>query len=130
MRPRLLIADDAAVLRQVLSVLLVRHGYEVAEALDGPTALALLRATPRAFSGAILDVKMPGATGIDVLRALREDPTTAHLPVVMLTSDQSPDTHLAALAAGWEPGHLAWVNKPAGSAEVLEALASVGVVAG
>jgi two-component system, OmpR family, response regulator len=64
-----LVADDTKNIRSLVGKCLQMEGYEVAEAADGPEALELLKS--RSFSLAFLDIKMPGMSGTEVLRAAR-----------------------------------------------------------
>lgn len=90
---QVLVVDDQPEIRRLLSVAL--GGLQVLQAADGPAALQLARAErPRVV---LLDVMLPGEMdGLAVLRALRADPRTRHLPVCMLTArGQASDEQLA-----------------------------------
>ena len=67
---RILIAEDERATRHLLSKILEKAGYEVEVALDGEAALAALRARP--FDLMLLDVWMPGMSGLEVLAAMRD----------------------------------------------------------
>lgn len=83
-RPLVLIVDDSLTVRKAVIRFLSRHGYDHAQARDGQEALDLLeRITP---SAVILDVEMPRMDGFTCAQAIRENPRTAHLPLVMVTS--------------------------------------------
>ena len=72
---------------------------------------------------ALLDIKMPRMDGIEVLRAIRSDPTLKMLPVVMLTSSrEEPD-----LKTSYELGANAYVVKPVDFQDFIEAVKQVGV---
>ncbi len=80
-RERLLVVDDDPAARYLLSGALSETRYEMVEAADGDRALALLREIrPVAM---VLDLEMPGLSGEEVLRRVREDPATAALPIVI-----------------------------------------------
>lgn len=82
-RPRILIADDDPVTSEILSVFLSRAGYDVLRAADGREAIDLVgREHP---DGLLLDLLMPDVDGFSVVAALRADPATAALPVLVLT---------------------------------------------
>ncbi len=99
----ILIADDDARIRLLLRLTLDGDGHEVLEAADGDAALAALRAhRPVA---AVLDVQMPGRSGLDVCRALRSDPNLAGIGVVIVSANT---TERQARAAGAD----AFVPKP------------------
>jgi CheY-like chemotaxis protein len=93
---RILIADDAAMLRILASRSL--EGHKTFEASDGHEALALTREHRPQI--AILDWMMPGLSGIDVCRAIREDPDLAGIQVVMMTARSGFDSENEAREAG------------------------------
>lgn len=81
---RVLLAEDDGFLRKAASVALRRQGYEVITAADGHEALeAARRDRPDII---LLDLIMPRLQGFDVLRALKADPETADIPVIVLTN--------------------------------------------
>lgn len=107
-----LVADDDDDIRMLVSIRLERLGLAVIAAADGERALALAR--EHAPDLAILDVTMPGLTGVEVTRALRADEATASIPVLLLTARvQDVDE-----AAGLEAGASAYVRKPFEPAEL------------
>ena len=79
------IAEDNPILLQGLERALTANGYGVATAADGREMLDLLRTSPLPDI-LLLDVMMPGLSGIEVLDAVRSDPRTAHLPVMLITA--------------------------------------------
>src|SRR5215510_7691810 len=86
----LLLVDDDAMNRDALSRRLERSGYRVLLAEGGAEALEIART--QAVDLVLLDVMMPGMSGIDTLRLLRESRSLAELPVIMVTAkDQSGD---------------------------------------
>jgi adenylate cyclase len=86
----LLVVDDQELNRDLLSRRLARQGYRVAVAADGRQALAMITTQP--FDVVLLDIMMPGLSGLDVLRTLRARYSAADLPVIMATArDQSSD---------------------------------------
>src|SRR4051812_47257697 len=93
-----LVVDDDAGARASAVRLVKAYGHEAAEAPDGIQALALLRTTlPRLV---ILDYEMPIMNGLQVLEAIRSDPKTAVIPVVLFTGSFAPGLKEKALAAG------------------------------
>jgi two-component system, OmpR family, alkaline phosphatase synthesis response regulator PhoP len=88
---RILAVDDEPNIRRLIQVHLSRAGYQVAAAGDGAEALAQVRSRPPDLI--ILDVMMPGLTGLQVLEALKDDPETAAIPVIMLTA-KGDDDHI------------------------------------
>jgi putative two-component system response regulator len=95
---KVLVVDDQPLNTEALAQALQPLGYEVWQALDGPTALLLAREhLPDVI---LLDLRMPGMDGFEVCRKLKADPETQLLPVVVLTGMDSRETRLAALEAG------------------------------
>ena len=89
-RGSLLVVDDNELNRDLLGRRLARRGYSVSSAADGQRALALIEA--QSFDLVLLDIMMPGVSGLDVLKRLRERHAMADLPVIMATAkDQSRD---------------------------------------
>ncbi len=80
----ILVAEDDRFLRKAAEMALKRHGYAVLTAADGEEAL---RAAQSALPDLILlDLIMPKLNGFDVLQALKKEPPTAHIPVIILSS--------------------------------------------
>jgi two-component system, OmpR family, phosphate regulon response regulator PhoB len=94
----LLIADDESGIRSLVRMTLQRKQYEILEASDGEEALALARKYHPEL--VLLDVMMPGLTGFQVCRALKDDPATASATVVMLTAKAQDSDRAEGLAAG------------------------------
>ena len=90
---RILIVDDDRALRHALAALLETAGYAVAQAGDGPDAVRLL--AQQAIDLMLLDVGLPGMSGLDVLAHVRT--LTAPPRVVVITSDDTPETLLKAV---------------------------------
>ncbi|MBB3082825.1 response regulator transcription factor [Geodermatophilus sabuli] len=96
---RVLVADDEDDIRALVCLAVRRAGCTVvAEAADGPRALTAARTDPPDL--AVLDVSMPGATGLEVCAALRAAPATAAVRVLLLSAGASPDDVAGGLAAG------------------------------
>jgi len=116
MAQRVLVVEDEPENRLLLGVILSSEGYEVVEAEDGPAALAAARNDPPAL--VLLDVMMPGMNGYAVLEALRADPLTRSIPVIMLTAlAQRGDVEQAI-----RMGVAGYVTKPFEPAELLQAM--------
>ena len=92
---RLLVVDDNALNRDMLSRRLTRRGYEVHVAEDGEKALDAIAAQP--FDLVLLDWMMPGLSGIDVLKRVREEHSPIELPVIMATARTEADDVVVAL---------------------------------
>jgi len=83
---RVLVVDDSPTICAVLGKMLGRDGYEVIKALDGGSAIEMARRAPPALI--FLDVVMPGMNGFSLLRKLRHDPLTSHIPIIMISGNQ------------------------------------------
>lgn len=102
----LLIADDNAGVRRVLERLLARPGRRMIVAEDGLAALKAAREQrPDAI---ILDVRMPGLSGYEVCRKLRDDDPTREIPILLLTGL----SELADQMEGLQLGADAYIAKP------------------
>jgi two-component system chemotaxis sensor kinase CheA len=96
--PRVLVADDAQTTRSAMKGLLEEAGFEVAVAEDGAQALRLAAEGPPAV--VVTDVEMARVGGLELARRLKADPRFRSVPVVMVTSLESPAARAAGLAAG------------------------------
>jgi two-component system, OmpR family, phosphate regulon response regulator PhoB len=101
-----LVADDDADIRDLVAFKLGQSGYRVITAPDGPSALAA--AVMELPDLAVLDVTMPGMSGTDVCRALRADPATAGMAIIVLTARAQE----ADVQAGFKAGADDYVAKP------------------
>ena len=79
-----LVADDDADIRDLVAFKLEQAGFDVITAEDGPGALSA--AQQQVPDIAVLDISMPGMSGLDVCRMLRADPATADMMIIMLTA--------------------------------------------
>ncbi len=96
--PRVLVVDDEPAVAEVLRRLLVKEGYRVDVCTDGQQALTTM---PTVRPHLVLcDVNMPGITGIEVCRRLKQDPAYRLTPVVMVTGQAQRAARLEGLAAG------------------------------
>ncbi|MFI6857883.1 response regulator transcription factor [Streptomyces sp. NPDC050416] len=93
-----LVVDDEPDVRQLVAYKLRRCGHEVTAVTDGPAALRAVRELK--VDVVLLDVVMPGMTGLDVLQELRADPATAKLAVILLTARSQESDVSAGLSAG------------------------------
>ena len=101
-----LVADDDADIRDLVAFKLEQAGLEVIAVEDGETALEEARAKQPEL--AVLDISMPGLSGIDVCRMLRADPATAGMLIIMLTARvQERDVE-----GGFSAGADDYVTKP------------------
>jgi CheY-like chemotaxis protein len=82
---RILIVEDHPTMREAMRLVLEGEGFDIDEASDGQTALAMVRDDPPDL--VFLDMNIPGPSGADVLEALRGDPSTADVRVIVVTAD-------------------------------------------
>lgn len=94
----LLLVDDDPLNLDALSRRLIRNGYSVLTAASGADALAVVRATP--VDAVLLDVMMPGMSGIETLQAIRRSRSAADLPVIMVTANDTSADVVTALDMG------------------------------
>jgi CheY-like chemotaxis protein len=103
---RLVIADDEADIRKLVSFTLRRRGHTVLEATTGTEAYELIAAERPDL--AILDVMMPGMSGVEVARRLHQVPGLAAIPIVLL----SAMGQAGEIAEGLESGATSYIVKP------------------
>jgi DNA-binding response OmpR family regulator len=117
--PLVLVADDDDDILALVEFRLQRSGYEVITAHDGVQALQLADArSPDVF---VLDVSMPGLSGLEVTRHLREGGPFERVPIILLTAAANERD----IAAGLEEGADAYVTKPFSPQELLTQVATV-----
>ena len=112
--PRVLIVEDEAVILRLLEVNFRLAGFEVETAARGEEALAKAAADPPDV--AILDIMLPGLSGIEVCERLRSAPETAEVPVIMLSARTQDEERERSYALGV----VAYVTKPFEPAELVE----------
>jgi PAS domain S-box-containing protein len=112
--PLVLVVEDDAHVRPVLVRVLERGGFQVADAADGLAALELVQRLPPDL--VLLDIRMPGVDGYEVLRRLKQHPAYQHIPVVVLTASDLGD---AARKHVFDMGAALFLEKPIGSEELL-----------
>jgi len=95
---RLLLVDDDTVLREMATKTLRHAGFDVVPASTGREALRLF--TENHFDLVLLDVMMPGMDGFEVCAKIKENPATAHVPVVMVTALTDTQDKVRGLEAG------------------------------
>jgi CheY-like chemotaxis protein len=115
----ILICDDEVPLRRLVAATLDGLGHTLFEAEDGGRALEEIRA--RRPDLVVLDVMMPGRSGLDVLAEVRADPTVAGTKVVVLTARAQHRDRDAALAAGAD----LFIAKPFHPHELADAVQSL-----
>lgn len=96
---KFLVVDDFSTMRRIVRNLLKELGFtNVQEAEDGVQGLEMLKSGD--FDFVVSDWNMPNMTGIDMLRAIRADPTLKHLPVLMVTAEAKRENIIEAAQAG------------------------------
>ena len=108
-----LVADDDADIRDLVAFKLRGAGYDVVAVEDGVKALDAVRTS--APDLAVLDLMMPGLSGLDVCAQIRAEAASAHLPVIMLTARVQE----ADVALGFRTGADDYVSKPFSPRELL-----------
>jgi CheY-like chemotaxis protein len=96
--PRILICEDDTVFRTLVETMVRLEGNEVHLAANGETGLA--QAKNKKPDIILSDIQMPGMTGIELVRAVRQDPDLAHTYIILITGTSGQDAKLDALRAG------------------------------
>lgn len=115
-RNRILVVEDEESLLKLESILFTSKGYQVTGVRDGNAALeAISKERPDLV---VLDVMLPGLDGFEVCRAIKANPQTSSIPVLMLTAKKSSID----LERGKLAGADAYLTKPFKSVKVLEVI--------
>ena len=115
----ILVADDLEAYRCLLTDLLEDTGYKVVCAVDGDEALKILHS--QAVDLALLDVMMPRRTGFAVCRAIKSDPDTCLIPVVLVTGLDNTDDRIQGIECGADD----FISKPINKEELLARVRSL-----
>lgn len=116
---KILVVDDTPQNVKLLADLLAVKGYAVATAANGNEALASIAASRPDL--VLLDIMMPGLSGYDVCRKIRDDPPTALLPIVLVTSLDPHQERVKGIEAGADD----FLHKPINQAELLARVRSL-----
>lgn len=119
MAKTILIVDDSASLRQVVSIALKSAGYDVIEGVDGKDALTKLDGTK--IHLIVSDVNMPNMDGIALVQEVKKNPSYKFTPIIMLTTESGDDKKAAGQAAGAK----AWLVKPFQPEQLLMAVSKL-----
>jgi CheY-like chemotaxis protein len=114
--PLVLVVEDSDAIRAAFTILLEESGYAVAAAAAGAEAVRL--AEGRAPDLVLLDLGLPDISGLDVLRAIKANPATSHVPVVALTGRDDEADRGALMAAGCA----AYLVKPVDTQQLIRSL--------
>ena len=115
-RTLLYIEDNPANMELVEQLIARRTDLRLLTAVNGTLGIELARASPTDVI--LMDINLPGISGIDALKILREDPSTAHIPVVALSANAMPRD----IAKGLEVGFFSYLTKPIKVKEFMETL--------
>ena len=118
MSARILIVEDHPTMREAMRLVLEREGFEIDEAPDGDQALASVRKDPPDL--VLLDMSIPGTAGPDVLAALKSDPATSAVRVIVVTAT-GEEGRAAAMAGGADH----YFTKPFSPIALLQAVEEV-----
>jgi len=110
---RILVVDDEATMRRLLEKLLRMEGYDVLLASSGEQALSEL--LKHGADTVLLDMRMPGMTGLDVCRQIRHHPRSLHTPVVFITAVNDRELRRKGMEAGADD----FLSKPFDEVELL-----------
>ena len=119
MAKNIMVVDDSASLRQVVSIALKSAGYDVVEACDGKEALTKLGG--QKVHLIISDVNMPVMDGIELVKQVKQHPQYRFTPIIMLTTESAEDKKVQGQAAGAK----AWVVKPFRPEQMLQAVSKL-----
>lgn len=119
MAKTIMIVDDSASLRQVVSIALKGAGYDVIEGSDGKDALRKL--TGQKVHLIVSDVNMPNMDGITMVQEIKKLPAYKFTPIIMLTTEAGDDKKAAGQAAGAK----AWMVKPFKPEQLLMAVSKL-----
>ena len=119
MSKTIMVVDDSASLRQVVSIALKGAGYDVIEGCDGKDAISKL--SGKKVNLIISDVNMPNMDGITMVKEVKKLPEHRFTPIIMLTTESQEDKKREGQAAGAK----AWVVKPFKPDQILQAVAKL-----
>jgi len=108
MSRKILVVDDSASMRQMVSFTLKDAGYEVVEAADGRIALEKLADSDDPFDMVITDLNMPNVSGLSLIQAIRAGTSHKFVPIIMLTTESGDAKKKEARHAG----ATGWIVKP------------------
>lgn len=116
---KLLVVDDERDIAELVAYNLEKEGHEVLKAYDGEKAMQIVRAKMPDLI--ILDLMLPGIQGLDVCKRLRQDPSTAIIPIIMLTAKGEEIDKILGLEIGADD----YVTKPFSVKELMARVKAV-----
>ncbi len=116
---RILAVDDEQDILQLVTYNLKKEGYLVEEARTGEAALRMVRERP--YQLIVLDLMLPGLSGMELCRIFKNDPDTAHIPIIMLTARAEEIDKVTGLETGADD----YITKPFSVRELLARVRSV-----
>jgi two-component system, OmpR family, alkaline phosphatase synthesis response regulator PhoP len=116
---RILIVEDDPDILNLISLYLQKAGHEVEALSDGAAVPSRLKSNPADLL--VLDLMLPGMGGLEICRAVRNDPATARLPVIMLTARSDESDRVAGLELGADD----YVTKPFSPKELVARVAAL-----
>ncbi|MFC1769991.1 response regulator [Nitrospirota bacterium] len=116
MEKTILIVDDSASMRQLVSFALEDAGYNVVQAVDGQDAMG--KAESANVDMVITDLNMPNMDGIELIRGLRAKAKYKYTPIVMLTTESQNEKK----SEGREAGASGWIVKPFTPEQLIEVI--------
>jgi len=119
MSKTILVVDDSASMRQVISGTLESAGYQTKVAVDGVDALSKLDS--ERFALIISDVNMLNMDGISLIKAVKQRPDTKFTPIVMLTTETMAEKK----EEGRQAGAKAWIVKPFQPNQILDVVSKL-----
>lgn len=120
-KKRILVIDDNADIRNLIQFIFEKAGMEVSQGTDGENGLAQLKSEKPDL--VLLDSMMPGLSGLDVLKTIREDPDVnlSHVPVVMLTANSAAED----MNTAFELGASSYIVKPFKNNQIVAEIDSI-----
>ena len=114
----IMIVDDTASGRYIISALLKEEGHEVIEAVDGKDALEKINPSVKMV---ITDLHMPHVNGLELVKRIRENPDYKVIPVIMVSSESEEEIKAEGRAAGVTE----WIDKPVSAGKLRDAVGRV-----
>ncbi|EOQ90537.1 response regulator receiver domain protein [Leptospira yanagawae serovar Saopaulo str. Sao Paulo = ATCC 700523] len=119
MNRKILIIDDSAVFRKIISVHLKNANFDLMEAGDGLEGLKQLETSP--VDLIVSDMNMPNMDGISFIKKVKENAKFKFTPIIMLTTESQPEKK----QQGMDAGAKAWLTKPFSPEELLDTIAKL-----